>query len=237
MMIGFYNKIFFKQQRKYCKWITLGLTVEFLTIWVSNFSQSIEYVKKNQGNSKNSINYMIYNNSSVLMMILSYILAAALYIGIDRINNKYDIYMSMPFKREQIIFSKWICGVISCTVPVIITYFIIILMYFGNKNEIGEYINLSSIFRWGVLSLLVYLFIMTFGMSIQLLSGSTIAGAVIEMLILLVPIFFIESVADLLDNVALYEKYAMNICLVLYSVPTTNRLNKVTALQVKQRYT
>lgn len=221
-MNRFYNKIFFKQQWKYCKWVTLGLSVEFLTIWVSNFSQSIAYVKNKPGITKASINYMIYNYNSVLVMIFSYILAAAFYIGIDRINNKYEIYLSMPFKREQIIFSKWICGIISCIVPVIITYFVIILMYLGNKNQMVEYISLSSIFLWGIISLLVYIFIMTFGMVIQFLSGSTIAAAVIEILIFLVPTLFVNCIADLLDKFDLYEKYSMNICIVLYANPTTD---------------
>lgn len=110
--------------------------------------------------------------------------AVSIIIGIDTLNRQQETMCTMPYRRNENIISKWIIGLITIIIPNIINFIFLSLMYFLNYSKVFLYNRYSDIFNWMLLSLFVYIFIITFVMFIQCLFGNKILGMFASLFIL-----------------------------------------------------
>lgn len=108
-------------------------------------------------------------------------------VGIDIMGRRYDSLNAMPFRREEVIFTKWIIAALTVIIPMILTFVVISFIYTGNKDILKVYMDFNMIFQWVLINSLALLFIVTFIMLIQSLSGKNIIGGVVGSIFLVLP--------------------------------------------------
>jgi len=206
-------------------------TVQSLQNEVSQGTFNNSYVK-------NFNQFFLEGNASEVAVIITLIVLGTFIVGNDIMGRKYDSLSSMPFKREEIIISKWIVSALTVIVSVILSSIVIALIYIANKSVLGGYMNGSMIFQRALMNSLTYLFVVTFIMLIQGLSGKNILGGVVGTIFLLLPMGLFVLTSAFLRTLTLnpnilsekhyiaitnkFESIASVISLAGYSFPISN---------------
>lgn len=131
------------------------------------------------------------------------ILIGTFIIGVDTMGRKYDSLSAMPFKREEIILTKWIVAALTVVIPVILSFIVMSFIYAGNKDILKLYMNESMILQWTLINCLVYLFVITFIMLIQSFSGKNILGGIVGTIFLMLPMGLATLINEFLKVLAL----------------------------------
>lgn len=149
-----------------------------------------------------------------IFLVGTVIIIGTFAIGIDIMGRKYESLSAMPFKREEIIFTKWIMAALTVVIPILLSFVVMSVVYIRNKDLLEIYMNWNMIFQWALLNSLTYLFIVTFIMLIQSLSGKNVLGGVVGSIFLVLPMGLSMLISELLrvfalnSNVLSQEQYS-----------------------------
>lgn len=147
-----------------------------------------EYYKDFCTNHIDSFRWILGSQSKTLLILGIVIVVATFVVGMDFQGRKYDVLGSMPFKRGEVILGKWIVSALLVVIPMVLTTISMSLIYLANKQILTPFINNKIIFKYGIIYTLVYLFVLTFIMFIQSLSGVNVFGGIIGCILLAFPI-------------------------------------------------
>ncbi|AEB76666.1 putative membrane spanning protein [Clostridium botulinum BKT015925] len=128
------------------------------------------------------------SNAGLIAIIIGVIFIATIVIGGDLIGRKYDELNSLPFIREQIIVSKWIVSALVIVVPLIVATSLVHILYHINESFIGKSLTNKMILSWSGITILIPIFVLTFIMLIQTLSGKHLIGGVVGGIFLVLPL-------------------------------------------------
>lgn len=180
-MKNYLNKaIFYKEWKCYAP-LMLMLTCVFGDSY--NFLVNVQ--SKTFSNSNIIVLKRFVSNEYVIFATI--LVIAALIIGEDKKHNLYERLISMPFKRADIIRTKWIAGIIIIFVATIFNFMILSLLYFNDRAKLINHFNYMEIVQWFVINFLTYSVILTFFMLIQCLTFSKIIGGIIGISLISIP--------------------------------------------------
>ncbi|APC39398.1 hypothetical protein A7L45_04640 [Clostridium estertheticum subsp. estertheticum] len=188
------NKALFYKEWVYVKWITL------LTILIVLFSKANEVIvalhDKGMIHRQGGENYYWFNNVvyaeniGVFIMVLVVLILAAILFSGEKTSETQGFMASMPFKRKEIIFNKWLVGVVSLLISFAVTYIFLSLFYLLNIKGLDTTINpYSDIIKWFFMNTFQYICIFTFMMLIQAVMGNSIVSSIVGGIIVMVPLF------------------------------------------------
>jgi hypothetical protein len=244
-MKNYLNKALLYKEWKNVRALSGLFLGQMLLYTILPFVNTVQSLQKevSQGTFNNSYVHhfeqvFLKGDASQVVLIGTLILLGTFIVGIDIMGRKYDSLSSMPFKREEIIISKWIVAALTVIVPVILSSIVITFIYIGNKSVLAGYMNGSMIFQRALINSLTYLFVVTFIMLIQGLSGKNILGGVVGTIFLLLPMGLFVLTSAFLRTLTLnpnilsekryfaitdkFESIAMNISLAGYSCAINN---------------
>ena len=121
-----------------------------------------------------------------LIFILLIIISQTI-MGADK-KSDFERIAAMPFTRRETIISKLVTGELLLVIPLVLNFLMILSMYYYNYAIIHSSIKLWIIVKLLVLNLLNYSAILTFLMLIQSIVGKKIAGSVLGLIFMFVPI-------------------------------------------------
>ena len=158
------NKALFYKEWINVRWVTV-ITIIVLLFYklyavISLLNQNTMYMKYNSGmrinrwfnnglyggrRTESSFNNVIYgvSNYYFVMIFVVIILAIILFTG-EKTSETEGFIASMPFTRKEIVFNKWIVGVLSLLISFIVTYIFLSLFYVANINDLNTKIGRAS---------------------------------------------------------------------------------------------
>lgn len=189
----------------YEKWLILFTTFILLTSSFQMFSRYMDNLKLQQMTKVSFVQYFsesgFYSYISIVLIIFIVFI-----IGFrQNLNNQHEIISAMPYSRKEIIISKWIESIICFMVPLVINFTALTVMYFTNYNRIKAYNNYTDFFMWIVLSIVTYIFVITFVNFVDLFFGNKLVGAFLDGMVLLIWASGRDILADYM------ELYGINI--------------------------
>lgn len=183
------NKALIYRDLKYSKWFIPILSIVLLWLNIPSYL--------------NLGNWMKYERYTRLPLngvgtdagiIGTFILAVVLQIMVcglfyfDRNPSSYSFAASMPFKKKEIIISKWIIGLFNIFVAYFILYVMMnLLLIINNCWTEGFWLTTISFIVNLLLSLCIYGFILM----IQAINGSVFVGGLLSLLFALIPYTFV----------------------------------------------
>ncbi|MFA9397178.1 MAG: ABC-2 transporter permease [Clostridiaceae bacterium] len=230
----FFNKAIFYKEFKIAKWFLLVLTGEVLIFSILPFINTIQSIRDSieRGNYEQfnfnwnfSYSFNEFNEHRIFFSIIIIILAS-LIIGMDYSNRKYEFLTTLPFKRQEIIITKYITAIIVVVIPIIIEFITTLSLFNSNKDILYSYISYNILIKWFILNILVYIFILTFTMVIQLLCGKNLIGGILGSIFLVIPLGF-SSLLNELIKILNYKAYTNQVTW------TTNLYYKIDNLSFK----
>ena len=108
-------------------------------------------------------------------------------MGADK-KSDFERLAAMPFTRKETIISKLVTGEILLVIPLVVNFIMILSLYCSNYNIIHPSVRFGIIVKLLLLNLLSYSAILTFLMLIQSIVGKKIAGSVLGVIFMFVPI-------------------------------------------------
>lgn len=219
-MKNYLNKALFYREWKNMMPLSLMFLFQTFLLVIMPFINTVQNIQEaiSKGIYNDSYKYFFYDffisgGPAQAMALGTSILIGTFIIGIDIMGRKYDLLNSMPFKREEIIITKWIIAALTAIIPMVLSFIVMSVVYSGNKDILKDYMDGNMIFQWFLINTLAYLFIVTFIMLIQSLSGKNILGGVVGSIFLILPMgltilidgFF--SVLALNPNILSQEHY------------------------------
>ncbi|MBU3154861.1 ABC transporter permease [Clostridium estertheticum] len=187
------NKALFYKEWIYVKWITLLTIVILLSSKGYGVISELNYKRMIQGGAE--YNYWFNNglyeaNIHIFIMVfVVLILAMTLFAG-EKTSETQGFIASMPFTRKEIIFNKWIVGVVSLFISFVVTYIFLSLLYLLNIKGLDTTLNpYFDIIKWFFMNTFQYICIFTFMMFIQAVMGNSIVSSIVGGIILMVPLF------------------------------------------------
>lgn len=165
----------------YGRWLAAFSTFILLVINFQMFTSYVGDIKLFSGNN----NWSLIDNFSQdgfykYMNIILIIFIVFIINAIESSNKQYELINVMPYNKKQIIISKWITANIAFIFPLIINFIALISMCYLNNDKIKNYNNYRYTFRWMILSIVTYIFIITFTMFIDSLFGNKIVAAMVN---------------------------------------------------------
>lgn len=148
-------------------------------------------------------NFFIRTEDVTVFLVGTLIIIGTFAIGLDIMGRKYESLSAMPFRREEIIFTKWIITALTVVIPILLSFVVMSVVYIRNKDLLEIYMNWNMILQWALLNSLTYLFIVTFIMLIQSLTGKNIFGGVVGSIFLVLPMGLSALISELLRVLAL----------------------------------
>lgn len=186
--------------------------IDFVRALKNSISAGPEYYKDFCLYNSQDFTWILKNDSKTVVILGIVIVIATFVVGMDFQGRKYDVLGSMPFKREEIILGKWIVSSLIVVIPMVLTTISMSLIYLVNKEILTPFITNKIIFKYGIICTLGYLFILTFIMFIQSLSGVNVFGGIIGCILLVFPMGIIVLISEFIriftlnPNLAYIEK-------------------------------
>ena len=138
------------------------------------------------------------SNYYFVMIFVVIILAIILFTG-EKTSETEGFIASMPFTRKEIVFNKWIVGVLSLLISFIVTYIFLSLFYVANINDLNTTLNpYSDLVKWFFMDSVQYICIFTFMMLAQTVMGNSIVAGIVGGMIPILPYFIIRVVRILI---------------------------------------
>ena len=213
------NKALFYKEWINVRWVTV-ITIIVLLFYklyavISLLNQNTMYMKYNSGmrinrwfnnglyggrRTESSFNNVIYgvSNYYFVMIFVVIILAIILFTG-EKTSETEGFIASMPFTRKEIVFNKWIVGVLSLLISFIVTYIFLSLFYVANINDLNTTLNpYSDLVKWFFMDSVQYICIFTFMMLAQTVMGNSIVAGIVGGMIPILPYFIIRVVRILI---------------------------------------
>lgn len=197
-MKNYFNKALLYREWRNIRPLALLFSLEVICIIILPFIDKISKIKDYVNNPEikeySGIDiiksYFLHHEDMQIALIATAILIATIVVGAELIGRKYDDLNSLPFKRESIIVSKWIVSVSVIVIPLVIGFGLVHLLYYMNEDIIGKAVTNKMILTWSSINILIPVFVLTFIMLIQSLSGKHIVGGVVGSIFLIFPMAF-----------------------------------------------
>jgi ABC-type transport system involved in multi-copper enzyme maturation permease subunit len=211
-MKSYLNKALFYKEWKNMMPLSLAFLVEIYLLIIMPFINTVQRLQEEISRGTYSYNdYYLHffgdfyqsGNGIFVFLMGTLILIGTFAIGIDIMGRKYDSLNAMPFKREEIIFTKWIIAALTVVIPMLLSFVVMSFVYAGNKDILKVYMDGNMILQWTLINCLAYLFIVTFIMLIQSLSGKNILGGVVGSIFLILPMGLSMLISEILRVLAL----------------------------------
>lgn len=201
----YFSKGIFYKEFKLAKWFFFILTGELLYLFNLSFIGKVQTLK--EAVKRGNFNYENYSytmdsmfksmDPNMFLFIATVILFASIMVGNDFVNKKYELLAALPYKREEIIATKYIVTVIITVISFTISFFTVLITFKNNHTLLSYYLSYSSLFKFYFIYLLIYIFIITFTMFIQTICGKNILGGIFAGIFLVLPL----GLAVLIDQV------------------------------------
>lgn len=120
-----------------------------------------------------------------LFQMLALIVLSTALIGLERTNQSLDFTLALPYKRQEIFFSKWIFGVVHLTAA--LTLSVLISMFILSNSLLHEYLPLSALGYYFVIALATLLGVFTFSLFIGLVAASFVSQFAFSVILLFLP--------------------------------------------------
>ena len=127
-------------------------------------------------------------------MVMAVVLLGSLLVGEERKRNTYNLLLAMPFSRRQVLFNKYVVGVVS-VVGVFLVNGLFLAAIVASSAELGGFFSFQAIFRWMFLQMVVMVAILSFTFVFASLTGTTAASMVLTAIFLVFPAGFVDLVA------------------------------------------
>lgn len=213
-MNKFFNKAIFYKEFKIAKWFLFMLILEFTMFFYKGISRFLKHINVLMANSINDevrrqilcdIEEILYwrHNGRYIFILLTIIVMAVVIVGRDRTNKGYETLGSMNFKREEIIMTKWITGVLTLLLFLLIIFVYIEIIWFSNKNLKFFGLTQGMLFQWFIINFLTFVFIYTFIVLIECLCGKEVLGGILGSIFLILPIGLIGLVFGFIDIITI----------------------------------
>lgn len=206
-MKSLYNKTLFKKEFKISKWMMILMTLNLLIFKILKIDNSLKGHKSLLTNRSLSyedakISMLHWFNHELIgelffsvIMIFLIIMLVTLMFQNERSNSTFGFLASIPYKREEVIKTKWIVGVITIIIPMVISLICISIFYKYNKSFIDD--NYFIILRWFFITTLQYICIYSGLFLCQTLMGQNIISSIVGAIIIYVPYGTIAIIAKL----------------------------------------
>ncbi|MEL7597366.1 MAG: ABC-2 transporter permease [Clostridiaceae bacterium] len=209
------NPLVYKEWKS-VRWITLLMTLSIFFTKIMEVMSSLKWIKEMETSGeifgkliipkdfpiyiKHWFNQALlgYNNETfVLSTIACLVILVVVLFRSERQNKTYELLASMPFKRKDIIVTKWYMGMLSIFISSFIGFIALSVFYTSNIKYIQD--SYSIVLRWSLLHMIMYMAIFTILFFIQTLMGQNIAGSVVGAIIILVPFFILSMISSLIQ--------------------------------------
>ncbi|MFZ5988967.1 MAG: ABC-2 transporter permease [Bacillota bacterium] len=177
-MLNLPSKALIYRDWKYSKWFILLLFLELFIFCIPGLVFQREF-------GEPSID-MIYHNGLNVLFYTSVTLAlmSVVLFNYDRRLSSYTLAASMPFKRSEIITSKWLVGFYNIAISYFSIYVLMNVMLILNFCWKRYFFDIT---RWTLVSMLMSFCILGFILMAQSLNGSAIFGVFMTALFAFLP--------------------------------------------------
>ncbi|MBE4909609.1 ABC-2 transporter permease [Bacillus luteolus] len=196
------------KQSKFILW-ALWLVSLYIPIKVVNEIQhlnvAIQFWK--ESGERNPFEYHLYwNNTDVaFLQILVVLILACTLIGLERTNQSMDLTLSLPFKRQTIMLTKWLLGVINIIGATIVSIVAAVILL--SNSLLIDYMDSGILWYYGLVSIFVLIGVYTFALLIGFMGASVISQFVFSVIFLLFPM----GMAMLIDEFFNYHWEALGL--------------------------
>ncbi|MCY6355258.1 ABC-2 transporter permease [Clostridium sp. ZS2-4] len=208
------NPLVYKEWKS-VRWITLLMTLSIFFTKIMSVMSRLKWIKEIEtsgeifGRPIAPKDFPLYTkywfNQALLdydneMFVFSTIGCLVLLVVVlfrsERQNKTYELLASMPFKRKDIIVTKWYMGMLSIFISCFIGFIALSMFYTSNIKYIQD--SYSIVFKWSLLHMLMYMSIFTILFFIQSVMGQNIAGSIVGAIIIVVPFFILTMISELI---------------------------------------
>ncbi|MCH1626981.1 ABC-2 transporter permease [Ferdinandcohnia quinoae] len=185
-----FNKALWMRNYKQSKFVIWGfwLVSLYFAYKFYNITEETEYSLANWAKWGNSdpyqFNFGNYFEIPVFQMLLIVTLATVL-VGLERSNQSMDFTLSLPFKRKDIFFAKWVFGVVhifaAVTVSIIISIIILI------TSVVHDYLPVTAFGYYYIVSLITLIGAYSFSLLIGFIGASIVSQFAFSIIFLALP--------------------------------------------------
>ncbi|NEZ45805.1 ABC transporter permease [Clostridium niameyense] len=125
-----------------------------------------------------------YGSCAMLILVLVLLFSILLFKG-EKQDSTYSLMASMPFKRKDIIVTKFKVGVLSIFIPYFINFIITTIFYFSNTQYI--FTTYYDVPAWFLINFLFTIFFFSFIVLIHTMIGQYFVATITAPIILIVP--------------------------------------------------
>lgn len=214
-MKSVFNKALLYKEIKSAKWISLTMLFSIFmckTMHLMDYEGRLKRFRYMIGDAKeNLFNVAFLGNGEylVIMVFLVIILATILFKN-ERQNETYPFIASMPFKRKDIIKTKWFVGSFSIFISFFINAILISIIFYTKYKNISTDDSGYIIFQWALINILTYISIFTMILFAQTLMGQNIAASIVGSIVIYLPTGFWLMMSQILRaNINSYSDYTI----------------------------
>ncbi|MEH7238212.1 hypothetical protein [Bacillus sp. JJ1562] len=186
-----FNKALWLRNYKQSKFVVWGLWLVCLYFAYKFFGfidiqeRSMRLHMEESGSLENySFHFHDFMDVGVFQMIVVVLLASIL-IGLERTNQSLDFTLSLPYKRQEIFFNKWLFGIAhiiaALGVSVLISVFILV------NSAIHDYLPLSALGIYFIIALFSLVGIYSFSLFIGFIGASIVSQFAFSIIFLFLP--------------------------------------------------
>lgn len=186
------NPLFYKEW-KVGKWMTILMTCSLFFCKTRSLISSLnrdKYLLKTDPEfifNKYWFNVQLmrsYGSCAMLMLVLVLLFSILLFKG-EKQDSTYSLMASMPFKRKDIIVTKFKVGVLSMFIAYFINFIITTIFYFSNTQYI--FTTYYDVPAWFLMNFLFSVFFFSFIVLIHTMIGQYFVATITAPIILTVP--------------------------------------------------
>lgn len=209
------NPLVYKEWKS-VRWITLLMTLSIFFTKIMSVMSRLKWIKEMETSGEifgipiapkdfplytkywfNEILLGYDNEMLVFSMTGCLVILVVVLFRSERQNKTYELLASMPFKRKDIIVTKWYMGMLSIFISCFIGFIALSMFYTSNIKYIQD--SYSIVLKWSLLHMLLYMTIFTILFFIQSVMGQNIAGSIVGAIIILAPWFIISMISSLIQ--------------------------------------
>ncbi len=196
------------KQSKFIIW-AFWLVSLYIPIKVFKEIQHVNVAFKywNEANEKGPFEYHLfwnYTDVAFLQLVVVLLLACTL-IGLERTNQSMDFTLSLPFKRQTILLTKWLLGVINIVLATLLSVLAALILL--SNSMLVDYMDPEIIWYSGFISIFVLIGVYTFALLIGFMGASVISQLVFSVIFLLFPM----GIMMLIDQFFTYHSEALGL--------------------------
>ncbi|WFD09516.1 ABC-2 transporter permease [Tepidibacter hydrothermalis] len=216
-MKNVFNKALLYKEVKSAKWITLIMVISiftYKTMYLMNYERRLkilEHVRTPQL-KPHLFNISFFStNGDQVIMLLAVILLATILFKSERQTETYSFIASMPFKRKDIIKTKWFVGSCSIFISFFINAILISIIFHTKYKNIAIEDSSYIIFQWALINILTYISIFTMILFTQTLMGQNVAASIVGSIVMFFPTGLLEMIRQILRVNFIYSYWADSI--------------------------